>query len=450
PPGWSEYTFGTWTPWWIGGADDMEPPSPAGGIAPRVPERSYDEAMGGEPDGTGRRGNVRTLAGRTDVNGKHRTHLRFLSVSSSQPTALSAQATVQDVNRQAWTARTTMLVHPASLYVGLKPDRFFVQQGERMPVRVVVTDLDGKAVASRAVHLRLTRLEYAWESGTVEEIAVDAHDHRSGDTPVVDELVPPEGGEYRLVAEIEDDKGRRNRSEITFWVPGGKQIPAREVTREKVTLVPDRKEHAVGDTAHVLVSAPFPAGKALLTVRRGDIVETRVINLENGSGTFDLPITESMIPNVFVQVDVVGEAVRTDDAGKPDERLPKRAAFASGRLDLSVPPVSRTLSVKADPKHPRLDPGGKTDVEVDVRDATGSPVANSQVAVVVVDESVLALTRYKIPNPLTIFYPHRQDDTTDSENRTYVRLDDPTRIGGDGGKALSLEQDKMGQPAPGA
>ena len=34
-----------------------------------------------------------------------------------------------DVNRQAWTATTSLLVHAADRYVGLRSERPFVQQG---------------------------------------------------------------------------------------------------------------------------------------------------------------------------------------------------------------------------------------------------------------------------------------------------------------------------------
>ena len=39
--------------------------------------------------------------------------------------SVMAQATVMDVNRQAWTGTTTLLVHPASLYVGLRSEQLF-------------------------------------------------------------------------------------------------------------------------------------------------------------------------------------------------------------------------------------------------------------------------------------------------------------------------------------
>ncbi len=65
------------------------------------------------------------------------------------------------------------------------------------------------------------------------------------------------------------------------------------------------------------------------------------------------------------------------------------------------------MSVSAEPKDKTLEPGGETKIDVPVTDKNGEPVANTEVAVVVVDESVLALSGYKLADPLATFYPQR-------------------------------------------
>ena len=77
----------------------------------------------------------------------------------------AAEATVQDVNRQAWTASVDLLVHPADRYVGLRTARAFVEKGEPIPVDVVVTDLDGQATPGRTVQVRAERLEWEQVAG---------------------------------------------------------------------------------------------------------------------------------------------------------------------------------------------------------------------------------------------------------------------------------------------
>jgi hypothetical protein len=54
-----------------------------------------------------------------------------------------------------------------------------------------------------------------------------------------------------------------------------------------------------------------------------------------------------------------------------------------------------------------LEPGGETSVKVKVYDSNNTPVPGAEVALIVVDESVLALSGYDLANPLNTFYPHR-------------------------------------------
>ncbi|HXG83385.1 MAG TPA: DUF6049 family protein, partial [Pyrinomonadaceae bacterium] len=65
---------------------------------------------------------------------------------------------------------------------------------------------------------------------------------------------------------------------------------------------------------------------------------------------------------------------------------------------------------------------GETTINVEVKDNSGKPVANSEVAVVVVDESILALTGYRVGSPLDIFYTNRGDGVTDYHSRKDVIL----------------------------
>ena len=105
PPNRDEYTFGTWVPWWGWGR------------------------WGGGP-GTGHSaGEAKTLQAKTDATGKHILHMDFLSVKPARPMQVTAQATVMDVNRQAWSSSATLLVHPSALYVGLKRGQVFRRAG---------------------------------------------------------------------------------------------------------------------------------------------------------------------------------------------------------------------------------------------------------------------------------------------------------------------------------
>src|SRR5690606_13140692 len=153
-------------------------------------------------------------------------------------------------------------------------------------------------------------------------------------------------------------------------------------------LIPSGKEFAPGDTAELLVQAPFFPAEGVLSIRRSGVVSASRFTMTGPTHTVKVPITDGYTPNLIVQVDLVGAAARLDDAGLPAAGLPKRPAYATGSIELSVPPRRRTLSVAVTPAAARVAPGEKTRIGVEVKDADGRPVPGAEVAVMAVDEAV--------------------------------------------------------------
>jgi uncharacterized protein YfaS (alpha-2-macroglobulin family) len=109
PPNWDQYQFGVWTPWWYGGF--------GGDVAFGEPCFDCGPSTGAEYE---------QFAGRTDASGTHYLQIDFDGPDVDLPNTITAEATVLDVDRQAWASRTDLLVHPARYYVGLRSDRTFV------------------------------------------------------------------------------------------------------------------------------------------------------------------------------------------------------------------------------------------------------------------------------------------------------------------------------------
>jgi uncharacterized protein YfaS (alpha-2-macroglobulin family) len=399
PPNRWDYTFGKWIPWWRTNEEESE-------------------------------SRTETFKGKTDASGKHRLHIDFDGVNPPRPSSVKAEASVMDVNRQTLTSGTNMLVHPADLYVGLKSARTFVERGQPLVVQSIVTDIEGKAIANRAIRMRAELLDWVYENDRWQQKPISSQNCtvQSAADAVQCTFATTEGGQYRITASVMDDRERLNESELTLWVAGGKQPPKREVEQEEVVLIPDRKDYRPHEVAEILVQSPFYPAEGVLTLRRSGLVKTERFKMDGPSTTLKIPLAESYTPNLIVQVDLVGAATRVNDEGQPNEKLPKRPAFAKGELNLSIPPLARKLSVTATPREKALEPGGETRVDVTVQDAGGRPVANSEVAVVVVDESVLALTGYRLEDPLNIFYAHRDAGTSDYHSRTNVLLANPEAV----------------------
>ncbi len=402
PPGHDGFTFGREIPWWMFWSYQLP---------------SDDDGVGGP----------QVFEARTDAVGKHHMRMDFVSVDPARPMSVSAMATVTDVNRQAWTSTTSTVVHPSSLYVGLRRGQGFVKAGQDIEVDVVVTDIDGEVKTGTEVLLRAVRVEYEQEHGQMVEKELDPKtcERTSAAAPVTCSLATLEGGTHRLTAIVVDEEGRPNQTQLIVWVAGGELPGSRGVGREPVLLIPDREIYEHGQTATIAVSAPWAPAEGLVTIRRSGLVEERTIHLDQTSTTIEIPIDDAMTPSVMVQVDLVGTAPRRGADGKTDPDLPRRPALAVGSISLSVPPLRRTLSVTATPARAKLEPGGKTTVNVAVEDAAGKAVANAEVALVVVDESVLALTGYMLPDPLATFYGGRGPGVGDHYLREHVLLTDP-------------------------
>ncbi len=114
--------------------------------------------------------------------------------------------------------------------------------------------------------------------------------------------------------------------------------------QEKVTLIPDKQTYQPGDTAQILVQSPFSPAEGLLTVSRSGFLYTTRFQVDNGSTTLSVPIKAEYIPNLNIQVDLVGSAPRTDDTGRNAEECPAAARpLPPAQLNLSIPPLQRTL-----------------------------------------------------------------------------------------------------------
>ncbi len=116
---------------------------------------------------------------------------------------------------------------------------------------------------------------------------------------------------------------------------------------------------------------------------------------------------------------------RVDDAGNPQPDLPARPAYASGSLNLSIPPLTRELALTVEPEQKELEPGARTSLAVAVTDADGAPVADAELAVVIVDEAILALTGYNLSDPLATFYRNRPDGVSSYYGRSNIVLINP-------------------------
>lgn len=401
PPNRDDFTFGKFVAWW------------------RDSGNNYGEKTS------------QKFVGKTDSDGKHRINLDFVSANPARPYTIEAEANVQDVNRQTFAGATSLLIHPSTLYVGIRTPKTFVNPNEKLKIETITTDIDGKTVVNITVSIVAELKDWKKIGDEWKEVLVDTQtcQIKSADTVASCEIAAKQGGIFTIKASISDSRERRNESELTVWVAGANSQPSTNIEEENVELIPDKEEYLPNEIAEILVNAPFFPAEGVMTLERNGIVKTERFSMNEASTVLKIPIEESYLPNVHVKIDLVGATQRIVYDDERDAKLAKRPAFASGELNLSVSTVTRKLNVTAEPIEKTLEPGGETKINVEVKDFSGNASANTEVAVVAVDESVLALTNYKIGNPLDAFYPEIDANVSHYHSRENILLSYPDDIG---------------------
>ncbi|MCY3886388.1 MAG: Ig-like domain-containing protein [Chloroflexi bacterium] len=345
---------------------------------------------------------------RTDASGIARFDVHAALEADEGTQQFTISATVTDANAQAVANSTTVTVHPATWYAGIKPESYIATAGEPEAVHLVTVDVEGRIAPRRAVTVRIFEREwirtkeradhggyrYRSEPRDTEIAAPSAMTNESGEAMIT--FTPPSAGTYRLVAESTDEQGRVARSATFLWVSGEEYAPWRVRDDDIIELIADRERYEVGDTAEVLVPAPFAGATGLVTIERGRVLSSEARSFDTNSEVLRIPIEDAHLPNVYVGV-VLYRPPTTDDP------LPR---YHVGYAELSVSAAPRALDVRIEPDREQAAPGETVRYEVQANDGDGRGVA-AEVSVAIVDQAVLSLADEAGPDGMGAFWYER-------------------------------------------
>jgi alpha-2-macroglobulin len=304
-------------------------------------------------------------------------------------TTLTLEVTGQDQSGQYVSARSTLSVNPAEYYIGIRPDVWVGQAEKPIGFSVLTVDWNAKPSGSRPLHASFSSV--TWERKTLN---YGYGDHSYTYTPVFKELesadfttaadgtarlefTPTKAGTYML-----DISGGGAHSQTMLWVGGKQQAVWPRLPYDQVRLTADRDTYNAGDQAIIFI--PNPLGEetmALVTVERGTIRSTQVMNLGPAGTTFSLPLADADAPNIYISATLLAN-------GK----------FLEGYLNLAVHTPKRILKVELTSTPTRAGPRDPVTFDVRVTDSDGKPV-QGEFSLAVADLAALALAD---PNSLGI------------------------------------------------
>ncbi len=435
PEGYESWSLYEERPWWSG--NEYAAPTPGGDV-------------GSATGGSG--GTLSSGTATVARDGSLTVDLPIAPGPDHGPRDFTLTAEVTDLDRQTVAGSVTARVHPGEFYVGLKPQSFLAEAGKPLGMDLVAVTPEARLVPGRKVDLQLSRR--TWDS--VRQKALDGTwtwQVTPKDTPTwkkslttgaaaVSFQVPvKEAGYYVLRARSRDASGNDLVSDATFYAVGAGEVAWGRSDDDRVELIADKRTYQVGDTARILIKAPFAPAQALLTVEREGVMEQRVLSLTGTAETVEIPLHGGHVPEVYASLVMVrGGKDRTGPEGqKPDFRI--------GYVKLPVDPRGSHLRVEVTPDRTEYQPRDEVGVRVVVKEPGGTPV-DAQVALFAVDYGVLSLTGYQTPDPFSTFYAsHGLGVVTMAsaaeifDRAAYLSKGDPGGGGGDEGGGADLRSD---------
>ena len=321
--------------------------------------------------------------------------------------------------------RTSVLVHPADIYLGAKALQDNYEQGQPVDVKLVAVTPNGKATQAVAM-AEIYREQYysvrkVGLAGRLEWVSekkvtpVSTQQVSIGKKGTILTFVPEEGGSYVIKLSAKDALGRSVEGGTDVYVYGKGNGFNRRNDDDILKLTQNKNEYKVGQTARIRVESPYETAQALITVEREGILDAWTTTLTGPNADIKVPIKANYLPNVYVSVMLVqGRTAKPasykEDLGKPQGKI--------GYVNLNVIPEGKRLITTLKPNAKKYQPGEKVTLNLTTKvEGKGVP---AEVVVMAVDEGILALSNYQTPDLFDFFYGAKPISVFTMDNRSYV------------------------------
>ncbi len=199
----------------------------------------------------------------------------------------------------------------------------------------------------------------------------------------------PDWGRYLVL--VRDSSGGHAAAQIVYidWPGWAGRAQGEQGSSSMLTLTPGKTSYNVGEKVQVTFPSNKDASAFVVVEKGGKIIENKWLRCEDGTTRFEFNAAPSMFPNVYVHVTLLQPHLQTQND------LPIRLY---GIVPVTIDDPRITLRpVIAAPENWQAE----SKVSFTVSEASGRPMAYT---VAVVDEGLLGLTRFNIPNPRSTFY----------------------------------------------
>ena len=313
------------------------------------------------------------------------------TLASGESALITYEGTITDSQSRSVSDRVSSIIHASRTYVGLKAQSYISSEGEKAMFDIATATSTGERKASTAVSLRVLERKYVTvkkegidSNSYNESVAEDKEIYRTNVTTGEKGLASfshtfASSGIYILEATVRDAEGNLGRSAIEVYVTGRIAISFKQDNTSRVELTSDKKFYKTGETAKILAPSSFKKALILITKERDSVISYQVKSIEN-SYTFPIILSKNDLPNIYVST-IINKI--------PDEK-DTEPAFEVGYTNLAIDTTEKELTIDITPDKPSYEPRQKVTLDIRTKTTDGRGVS-SEVALAVVDESILAL-----------------------------------------------------------
>ncbi len=355
---------------------------------------------------------------------------------------LTVWVTAKDVSGRSVSTQRSFIVHKGDFYLGSRLSRYFTAVNSPLELKVKTVDVEGQPVAQSDIDRAVYRVK--WETYKRQEVDGGFYyrsekkleqisqekikTNREGNWQ--GELSFAEEGEYEVHVSKRANNGALITSVSNVYIYGSRSVTVPPRNNYELDLEVNALDVEVGDTASLLIKAPYDNAKVLITAERGVVHDYWVVDLKGGLYSHELPIKAEYAPNIYLSALLL--------SGDPEIKF--------GTVELAVGSDEHDLAVSVTANKANYLPGEAVTLSVETKDAEGRPVP-AEVSVAVADLSVLALKGNPKKNPTIFFYdgfPLSVSTASNIKNILHEKDIPLGTKGGDGADPDDLAKKKRG------
>ena len=232
----------------------------------------------------------------------------------TQPSRLVAEMDYDDANGEVATVSAKIDLDPASVRVGIASDGWLMKADD-LRLKLVVVDLDGRPVRGTRVTVGLFSREtysfrkrlvggfYAYDnSRETKKLSADCSGTSDTKGLVACKIDAGVSGEVIAQATAKDSAGRTSQATKSVWLAGDDDWWFGGDNGDRMDIVPEAPEYAVGGTARLQVRMPFRSATALVSVLRDGVIDSFVTTLSGKDPVVEIAMRRGYAPDVYVSV----------------------------------------------------------------------------------------------------------------------------------------------------